>query len=115
MTLSDEELRLKVAEKDGWKNLMYPPIETPHWEKWGWIGTEPNGRCNQPVPDYPHDLNACAALRAWLSDNERVQYIAYLVSQVSIGSRIRELYWAIANATPRQHCLAFIKCKGVEL
>lgn len=107
MKLSDEELRVKVAKAVGWKR-KFDPCDT-----WWFL---PDGSGNSThrwnLPKYSTDLNACASLRAGLSEEERTDYVLALGE---IATSECDMGWGKINATPRQHCLAFLKCKGVEL
>lgn len=67
--------------------------------------------------DYAGDLNACAELRATLTDEEQVEYGNFLRWQIieechkakTIGGEV----FVISDAKPRIHCLAYLHAKGV--
>jgi hypothetical protein len=68
-------------------------------------------------PDYPHDLNLCAEFEKTLKDDfktqdfERARYIGHLEN---LASRpVTDWSWALATATARSRCIAFLKVKGV--
>lgn len=127
MTLTDEEIRIKVAESRGWTREP-----TDIQGLYGWISPQGGfaGRYHHPempepyegdpsVPNYPKDLNACAEFEATLTDEEQQEYFYQLneeVGLVSPRSPAWLLEWSVfklVTATARQRCLAFLKTKGI--
>ena len=98
--LSDDEIRIKVAELLWWyiadaKNglgVAHGQAIWPHTVK--------------PLPNYPQDLNACHEMEKTLSLGEKCYYVDLL--QGKMGS----LEWGFATA--RQRCESFIAVKERE-
>lgn len=114
IALSDEELRVKVAEEDGWRREPSPYF--PGVMLWISPDGKPAGRVTDfgnGVPDYPNDLNACADLRAGLSEEEKERFCQAVCEQLTLSGR--GCFFDALNLTARDHCLAFLKCKGVEI
>lgn len=106
--MTDEEIRLKVAEAMGWK----PDPETKFWYALG-----PNeilagfkDGIVSPLPNYPADLNAMhEAEKMLLKDGHEsdlwLEYLSNLVICAPAGLS--------SHATARQRCIAFLKTKGL--
>ena len=116
--LTDEEIRIKVAElcgyhiyvenKEGWAFLCapngdrlsdsyHPACRTTMWLKF--------------VPNYPQDLNACHAMEKCLTDEQWGKYTAHLLDIVSEhidkeNARLRSVCYC--SATARRRCNAFV-------
>lgn len=101
MNLTNEELRIKVAEVMGWKikNTAHynPPCKLWEHPECG-VGME-----EEDLPNYPKDLNSCASFEATLTDEEWDVYCE------NLGGSIR----SCASAAPLQRCLAYLKTKGI--
>lgn len=131
--LTKEELRVKVAEAMGYSFLdegwRYPDDEM--WQRYKAVYRESSliGLCIPgwvPVPDYPNDLNACAELRATLTEEERERYAVELAKQTvewvksTDGADLRNCaLWLrsafpVLDATALQHCLAFLATKETK-
>lgn len=108
LALSDEEIRVRVAKMDGWKNfevedgaLMGSILGADGWFRW------------DMVPDYPNSHDALAPVLAGLSDEEHYHYRRHLQETVEIPAggnlavEVRKLY----DATPRQKAVAVILAK----
>ena len=112
--LSDEELRVKVAELCGWleiKNEYYHDDNRP--SLMGYDGEEMRmGRFYEGVPNYPADLNACADFSKHLRTKSRELYTDYtrhLDKLVAIANSEDEADSInISDALPRTRCAAFI-------
>lgn len=108
MTLTDEEIRIKLAEACGWK----PTTD-------GGICWDSNGKAILNPPNYPADLNSCAEFEKTLTTEEQQEYFYQLneeVGLVSPRSPAWLLEWSVfklVTATARQRCLAYLKTKGV--
>lgn len=109
MNLTDEEIRIKVAEAMGWK--VNPVVHN--------LGIHPQlQRGHHILPDYPADLNACAEFEATLTEMEQTHYTAHLIAQCgdvareSRNLKFVRLFYQI-TATARQRCLAYLKTKGL--
>ncbi len=109
--MTNEEIRIKVAEACGWKS----PFNEREWlhgsgpegeDVYGkFVGTDPCGDREQ-VPNYPFDLNACAEFEKTLTDQEHNRYRAHIYGMTF---NPRECF----SATARQRCLAYLKTKGI--
>lgn len=69
------------------------------------------------LPRFESSLNACALLRASLSEEEQDVYADELIRITDATGSLfgRRIAWALANATPRHHCLAFLAAKGIQV
>lgn len=108
-SLNNEELRVKVAEKLGYKRVQQFDYEDSFrlnrmWEKDGLLYEELVG-----LPNWPTDLNACAEMEKAIPEgnslNGRVAYTNALM-------RICGSHSECVFATARQRCLAFLKVMG---
>ena len=129
MNLTDEEIRIKVAEACGWSQkeaTFDKPVEKggmrlPNYFHQGpqmaWTHERQPGVYTQPL-NYPADLNACASFEATLTDEELSLY------GHELGIQTECMQWyngyisafgitVIARATARQRCLAYLKTKGL--
>ena len=123
--LSDDEIRIKVAELLGWQCVT----EEETSDGIDWAGFSPDGTLNSGVnageyrgygscgyrfvlPNYPHDLNACAAMEDTLDDSQKDSF-EYLLGIV-IGPGRERWRWHLLHATARQRCEAFIVTKARE-
>lgn len=120
MNLTDEEIRIKVAESLGWvqiwKRQCGHNLGAPG--AFDWVGREKPGGVEYILPNYPADLNACAEFEATLTDEELSLY------GHELGRQTECMQWyngyisafgitVIARATARQRCLAYLKTKGI--
>ena len=115
--MTNEEIRIKVAEAMGWKS----PFNEREWlhnsgsegeDVYGkFVGTDPCGDREQ-VPNYPFDLNSCAEFEKMLTDEEWRVYSAEIVS-LTLWDRATDTMKRILQATARQRCLAYLKTKGI--
>ena len=98
MNLTDEEIRIKVAEAHGTMRWSY---------------ALPTKCIGANVPNYPEDLNACASFEATLTDAEHLRYRVQLWNVVITEGD--ETTWdrQFVSATARQRCLAYLKTKGL--
>ncbi|TXH19509.1 MAG: hypothetical protein E6R03_00410 [Hyphomicrobiaceae bacterium] len=95
--LSDELLLLKVAWLLGWKSIDKRYALFAHR---GLSGRKPNDvdGIEHPVPDYPHDLNACHEMEKTIIKKGLVQdYVDHMFEENG--------EW---HATARQRCEAFV-------
>ena len=115
MNLTNEEIRIKVAESLGakWHSVLTTPkIErlVLAFRQWTDLGANrwdlPDGRAlSHDVPNYPEDLNACAEFEKTLTDKELWQIDAILFNLPDCRAPF--------VATARQRCLAYLKTKGI--
>jgi hypothetical protein len=113
--MTDEEIRIKVAETMGWK----PDPETKFWYALGpdeILAGFKDGIVS-PLPDYLNDLNACSEFEAMLTDDELWEYSKLLMDyrQAANGFPLasRSEVLKLQKATAAQRCIAFLKTKGV--
>ncbi len=119
VNLTDEEIRIKVAESRGWNPSSLVKGKWCHdsnmvMAKNGaysvWVGID-------SLPNYPESLDACAEFEATLTDEEWLDYIGYLADDVLGYSCSMNPSWSLTRklleATARQRCLAYLKTKGI--
>lgn len=112
MNLTDEEIRIKVAEARGWKH--YGCTGCAHLPC---ICTEyiaPDAETIGEVPNYPEDLNACAEFEATLTDEEFEKY-RWLLWDAVKQPQVTEWNRAYLSAKAHQRCIAYLKTKGIIL
>lgn len=117
MNLTDEEIRIKVAES--------LPVKEAHWwcPRCGEVHanqvtfTEHHGidSCMERVtwvesPNYPESLDACAEFE---KDAPREYWRKLSASVEPVDSSPIGLAIAVAKATARQRCLAYLRMKGI--
>ena len=108
--LTDEEIRIKVAELCGWKSIE--PYKPEGCQLYKDLFGLKRGRFGQ-IPNYPQDLNACHEMEKCLrlTGVEGTGYVGYL-EQIVLGAPWPE-YDAnkilhMTRATARQRCNAFV-------
>ena len=104
--LTDEEIRVKVAELQGWENVH-------RFNKWqeggpasckdGDLVGDFNGRTRCHLPNYPADLNACHEVEKMLTNE---QWPAYSSTLWRITNQAPSNYECHASA--RQRCEALL-------
>jgi len=106
--LSDKEIRIKVAELDGWKNVRHEATERDY--DYGFKGIDPEGDSEDnfaDVPDYLNDLNACHEFEKGMDNDTYLTYqaiLAHRVESMPHDGLIRRL----VSATARQRCKSYI-------
>ena len=106
--LTDEEIRIKVAELLGWVSNG-----AGAWHKDGAVRKlvfedgEGRFRDTHPLPNYPRDLNACHEFEKTLADGQWTLYTDMLTPVDTHYVQRRHC----AHATARQRCEAFIIAK----
>ena len=113
--MTDEELRIRVAELLGWTNICeeshYSYDDMEHCDVL--CGVSKTG-CKDEVPNYPRDLNACHKMEETLTDIQFCKYVQILCGHTTTGIKIQ---WGgpdagrACRATARQRCEAFIIAK----
>jgi hypothetical protein len=100
--LADEELRIKVAELLGWRNIRIDFSYFDYQDDTGLIANDKIGY-TLPLPDYPRDLNACHEMEnSSLDFKQSPKYNEWLFE---IACREG---WHPERATARQRCEAFV-------
>jgi hypothetical protein len=115
-TMTDEQIRLKIAERCGWHERP-EPVGSYNATTW-WHNNDRYPSNVMPVPDYLNDLNAChemekACLRPTLQDNamERDEkFVRWDNYMEQLGRKMSRD--DIAHATARQRCEAFLRTFG---
>ena len=105
--MTNEEIRIKVAESLGWHEKP-EPVGSANATAW-WKGSDRYPSYLMPVPNYPESLDACAEFEATLSDEELEQYREHI--SVALNDVCRMGYGFTAKAIVR--CLAYLKTKGL--
>ena len=110
--LSDDELRIRVAELVGWTNVQQSDdaVEDISNIGCGFVGTLPKcDECNKeflfPVPDYPYDLNACHEMEEAIKGPDAAIYTSLLTID---NPWMHIVGWNLLHATARQRCEAFV-------
>ena len=108
--MSDEEIRIKIAESLGWKwnastdvgGKAFPECWAHDEHGFAWQVAD--------LPNYPESLDACAEFEATLTVNERLTFRNLLV-RAQAECPYPDTY--AVSATARQRCLAYLKTKGI--
>ena len=105
--MTDQELRVKVAEAMGWKSKLVPATQdgpdNPYGEFQHTWWSNPHG-AYKPLPNYPASLDACAEFERTLTDATGKAYFAAL--DVVCGHQ--QYLYKLITASPRNRCLAFL-------
>lgn len=101
MNLTNEEIRIKLAESLAWRKTPFGDSIGDHPRTW---------RTLSDLPNYPESLDACAEFEKTLTECERRAYFFHLFGTQRLEDG--DLWKAVA-ATPRQRCLAYLKTKGI--
>lgn len=112
---TDEQLRIEVAGLMGWTDLR---VEWFLGERVlaGVDSSIKHGPKLRAVPRFHESLDACAEMERSLSEgedgewSERDEYMSQLCRITGAEPSMLKV-WALATATPRQRCLAFIQAK----
>jgi hypothetical protein len=112
MNLTDEEIRIKVAEAMGWTN-----ITAFHFEDV--VTGKPKilhkGDCptleieDQWLPNYPESLNACAEFEATLTDHDTMR-MHHNITKILRQMKDPRPAW---RSPAKVRCLAYLKTKGL--
>jgi len=98
--LTDEEIRIKVAELCGWKSIE--PYKPEGCQLYKDLFGLKRGRFGQ-IPNYPQDLNAChKVVNSWTDPSK---WFAYDTHIARITRKAGTFSW---NATARQRAEAFL-------
>lgn len=114
MNLTDEEIRIKVAEAMGWTVVE---------DDYGVCGTIDGIHWHSPAgfPNYTLDLNACTQFEDELKKiGVFSSYLSNLALVCGFNAQGDEAWFklhagleAVCSATARQRCLAFVQTKGL--
>jgi hypothetical protein len=118
--MTDNELRIKVAELLGWRKTTYRALGYSR----GYIDAEvwiaPDGSQHDlyeddstgdpyPFPDYPNDLNACHEIERTLTYNQCSRYEDVLLLIWKRGTMYCHADAMRCHITARQRCEAFVE------
>ncbi len=119
--MTDMELRSKVAELAGWKNIRTLTREDLYSDEnlYGWVGSPggippwylgTNPEYNmEALPDYLNDLNAMNAVEKTLVGEQAFLYVDLLTATMSGVWADHKRRLECATATARQRAEAFVK------
>lgn len=109
--MTDDQLRVAVAERMGWKILWPKSWQNRHLSR-------PDGTCFRPadprisladlLPDFPADLNACHEMEETLNDEQKANY-AMMLHEMH-GTPLATFWHRVICSTARQRCIAFLDC-----
>lgn len=105
--LTDEQLRIEVAELCGWTDEL--PNTGGLLLPYRWVNKTTNTK-TLDLPNYPHDLNACAEFEYSMTHQQQGNYAEAIMDLPNIGIT---QFQCIA-ATARQRCIAFIQTMRKE-
>jgi hypothetical protein len=98
--MTDNEIRIAIAEACGWSKFMMgtgvPPGHEKEWSDYV-----------HPLPDYPNDLNAMHEAEKMLIGDQRLEYYGHLLKS-SGNSEIKNTI----QSTARQRAEAFLRTIG---
>ena len=126
--LSDEELRIKVAELCGWTHRrpheegFMVRAQTHGFKVSGNKGTSdlmhvPGDRYSdlERIPNYPQDLNAMHEVESLVPASRRAGYLTLISVATFTDSRhVNEGMWDIASAAARQRAESFVIIMGMK-
>jgi hypothetical protein len=129
--MTDNEIRIAVAEAIGWtdiheETIEYANVESRSIDLWTVLaGITYEGK-RRAIRNYPTDLNACAEFEETLSPDDQVKYVEALEQIIRdaenllcsdpIGTKWPFNHFgrfAFATASARQRCTAFLRTKGL--
>jgi len=119
MNLTNEEIRIKVAESLGWHEKP-EPVGSANATAW-WKGSDRYPSYLMPVPNYPESLDACAEFRKTLTDTEKERYVWWLnhlhpsadIHYSELQKDVRREVFDLIDVKPIEHCLAYLKTKMI--
>lgn len=109
--MTPEKINKAIAEQCGWTCVRYSDAYG------GWQGYKKRGNnYTQEIPDFYHDLNACAEMVKGFNLEEARKFSDHLKVAIQrdqfINSAVDARYMT-ANATAPQRCEAFLRTKGL--
>jgi hypothetical protein len=108
--MTDQELRIKVAELVGYRRFEN---DRNAW----WHPTSHCSRTLRQLPDYPNDLNAMHEAEAWAADTQHESWKYKYISKLrQLQGFVDEqglydwesAWWFMHHATARQRAEAFV-------
>ena len=108
--LTDDEIRVRVAELMGWREIPWSELTNPREarEQKLFCRSNEDHRCEW-LPNYPADLNACASFEATLTREQCQAYNRKLMETVTErpDTEQQSLRWSWGRP-PRARCEAFL-------
>ena len=111
--MTDEKLRIKVAELCGWTNIQPCDNATCHEDEigCGFVGTSPlckqrGGSYTCPIPYYLDDLNAMCEAEKVMTREQQRKYTKLLSPKYT---KNLSATWCILHASARERAEAFVK------
>lgn len=113
-TLTDDEIRVRVAELMGFTEVRFQGSGSYV----GFVGKAPRMTWSgYPIANYPADLNACASFEATLTDKQWEDYGEHICDEFMRqrgDMTIAEMTRAAFGASARQRCEAFLATMGKD-
>jgi hypothetical protein len=106
--LTDEELRIKVAELLGWVKVPHRsrPLTGKEFsidsQGIAWTSIDPE------MLDYPKDLNACHEMEETLIDEQKRFLYEVTLHSLNVSHELGISVWETVHASARQRCEAFV-------
>jgi len=110
MNLTNEEIRIKLAESLAWRKTPFGDSMENHPRTW---------RTLSDLPNYPESLDACAEFRKTLTDTEKERYVWWLnhlhpsadIHYSELQKDVRREVFDLIDVKPIEHCVAYLKMK----
>lgn len=103
--MSDEQLRVEIAEWCGWRNITR--VTDGHL-----MAEHDDFICAHQLPNYPHDLNAVHEAEKKLSREQQWKYAEILsdgIDEAICDNETYVAYFMLAHSDARQRCIALVK------
>lgn len=108
--MSDNEIRIAIAEALGWK------IEREGEHCLGWLSPNHGRLLFDFVPDYTNDLNAIHEAWSTLNDDQKKAFYRHLSNAEGmtrlVYKNVLTQDWLVVGATARQRAEAFLRTIG---
>lgn len=112
--MTEEQIRIKVAEACGWKDIRDRAISHNlngrFWKTIHKFGTSPQGLQNY-LPNYTQSLDACREFDDKLKGCKDRE--SYCVTLCKVVHGMDHLNVDVVLATPLQRCEAFLRMRGL--
>ncbi len=113
--MTDEQIRIKLAEWDGWTNITTDFVRDDFGELHEILIGQNNGSRLEAIPSYLNDLNACYSLEEKLDFEQRRRYadkswmVAIRDYEKNHMSTQEDGWFIHLHMTARQRCEALLK------
>ena len=110
--MTDQEINIKVAELDGWKNFYIPTSaeELVHPESKPYGTKPPTHRGYHDIIEYTSSIDAIREVILKMSEDEQNKFENELAELIYKNGMC-----CCHQLTARDWCIAFLKVKGVEV